>query len=301
MQIQGNRLTGVTYPIYKRGTGKFGPTCQVRNNIGYKTEASGTATISGGTSVVVTHGLASNSSAPAPTAQDFIVTPTNGLGNATRYWISAVTATTFTISVDVNPGIVPARFAWQANMLGGVSVAPTVPTNVIPNKSEDFDHANWVKTQTTVSADAALSPGGTMAADKIIPSVVAGSHNFARGITGVTNAATYTFSICAKADGYNWIAIYNIVGQGMYFDLANGVKGSAVTASPVASTIVDLGGGWYRCSVTVVTTSTTNTNTIYIGEADLDVTFAGDGTSGVLFWGAQLETGAVVNDYVPMI
>lgn len=120
--IVDNKIRGITTnKIYRRGAGVLGAGSIVRRNIGHVTENSGTATIAAGaTTAVVTHGLASNANTAAPTAKDFAVTPTSNLGNATRYWISAVTATTFTITLDVAPGGAGATFAWQAVKLFGV-------------------------------------------------------------------------------------------------------------------------------------------------------------------------------------
>lgn len=86
----------------------------VRQNIGWTTETSGTATVlSGTTSVVVTHGL---SQSPAVSGRDISVTPTNSLGNAAKFWISTVGATTFTINVNVDPGAATATFVWNAQI-----------------------------------------------------------------------------------------------------------------------------------------------------------------------------------------
>jgi|GEM_PF-6015658 len=64
-----------------------------RNNKGYVTENSGTATITAGqTSVDVTHGLAT-------TPTRVILTPTTDTAGR-RYWVSAKGATTFTITID---------------------------------------------------------------------------------------------------------------------------------------------------------------------------------------------------------
>jgi hypothetical protein len=72
----------------------------------------GTATIANGdTSVNVTHGLGET-----PSIQDISVTPTNSLGNAAKFWVSAVSSTTFTITVDADPGSDTAIFAWKANI-----------------------------------------------------------------------------------------------------------------------------------------------------------------------------------------
>lgn len=81
----------------------------MKDNIGYKTEASGTNTIwSGSTSVVIYTGL----NKPVE-LKDIKVTPTNNLGNATKFWIGNVTTTQFTIYVDKDPGPGHATFCWS--------------------------------------------------------------------------------------------------------------------------------------------------------------------------------------------
>lgn len=82
----------------------------IRNNQGYVTEAQGTATVANGqTTIAVTHGLSRT-----PTAKSISVTPTNNLGTAAKFWITSVGATTFTITVDADPGSGTATFAWTA-------------------------------------------------------------------------------------------------------------------------------------------------------------------------------------------
>ena len=84
----------------------------VRNNIGHVTEKSGTATlVNGQTSIAVTHGLA-----VTPVAGDIMVTPIESWGNALKFWISAYSSTTFTITVDQDPGA-DVDFAWKAIVL----------------------------------------------------------------------------------------------------------------------------------------------------------------------------------------
>lgn len=92
---------------------KAGANSQFRNNQGYISEASGTATVaSGAVTIVVTHGLSAT-----PALKDIMVTPTNSLGLAAKYWISNVTATQFTINVNVDPGATTATFVWKAGIL----------------------------------------------------------------------------------------------------------------------------------------------------------------------------------------
>lgn len=79
-----------------------------RSNAGFTTEASGEAVISTGTdNVVVTHGLAFT-----PSKTLIFLTPTTPNTKDLNYFVSAVTSTTFTITVDAGVGGTTA-FAWQ--------------------------------------------------------------------------------------------------------------------------------------------------------------------------------------------
>ena len=84
----------------------------VRDNIGFLTENSGTATITNGsTSIVVDHGLD-----VTPSAGDIMVTPMGSLGSASFFYIDTFTSTQFTIHTNVDPGT-NVDFAWKAIVL----------------------------------------------------------------------------------------------------------------------------------------------------------------------------------------
>jgi len=63
------------------------------------------------TSVTVTHGVDFT-----PVAGEVWVTPTNNMGAATKFWVTNVTATQFTINVDAAPGV-SATFAWAVRRM----------------------------------------------------------------------------------------------------------------------------------------------------------------------------------------
>lgn len=108
VRVIGNDF-GDTAVIASSTTNRF-----VRNNRGYVTENSGTATIaSGTTSIAVSHGL---STAGTTTLAAIQVTPTNNPTAVTRFWISGISSTQFTINVNADPGATTATFVWSANV-----------------------------------------------------------------------------------------------------------------------------------------------------------------------------------------
>ena len=81
------------------------------------------------------------------------------------------------------------------------------------------------------------------------------------------------------------------------FDLSTGTIIS-VDAGVTAS-IVDYGSGWYRCILSVTSTSTpAYFNWNMLNDAG-DVAYTGDGTSGLYAYGFQLEAGSYATSYIP--
>lgn len=89
-----------------------GASTRINQNVGYVGAAQGSATVaSGATSVEVTHGLATT-----PSLNGIKAHLINSGGNAAKYWVSANTATQFTINVNVDPGATTAIFGWTAKI-----------------------------------------------------------------------------------------------------------------------------------------------------------------------------------------
>lgn len=86
-----------------------GTSTAIKQNQGYVTEISGSATVPNtATSVVVTHGLATT-----PTRVQ--ITPRENPSNAiTFWWVDTLTTTQFTINVDADPGASGLDFDWRA-------------------------------------------------------------------------------------------------------------------------------------------------------------------------------------------
>jgi hypothetical protein len=176
-------------------------------------------------------------------------------------------------------------------------------TNLV-TYSEQFDNAAWTKARASITANTIVAPDGTLNGDKLVEDTTStNTHYIFKSAITVSNATAYTFTVYAKSDGTrNWIGLYcagSTATDYSYFDLTTGALGT-VTANATAS-ITSVGNGWYRCSVTVTTNSTSLTVYTAIATGNNQTSYTGNGFSGVYLWGAQLEAGAFATSYIPTV
>jgi hypothetical protein len=152
----------------------------------------------------------------------------------------------------------------------------------------------WTLAASTIGSNVQTAPDGTLTADSIITDTSSAFHGVNQSIA-VVSGTTYTFSVFAKANGYNFLrAGFSSARFGTavaYFNLASGTVGTVAGGS---ATIKACSNGWYLCSFTATCTSTgTSTHSlIYVSQSDNQGAYVGDGVSGIFAWGAQFEAGA---------
>jgi hypothetical protein len=118
----------------------------------------------------------------------------------------------------------------------------------------------------------------------------------------VTAGTTYTWSFYAKigltGEARRVYVRTALQGAGsVVFDLETG--SSTVIASVVSSGISSAGNGWFRCWIVYTPTGTgVAVFRQQLAQGDNPV-YTGNGTSGLFFWGAQLEVGAFPTSYIP--
>ena len=171
-------------------------------------------------------------------------------------------------------------------------------TNLV-TYSEDFSNAYFQKIRSTISTDQIVSPDGILSGDKFIEDSALGTKLLWTQDEVISIGDKITWSVFAKKGEREWIMLRDTQAGNftVFFDLENGVIG---TSSGVdSSKIEDYGSGWYRCSITYTSTTTTARGRLYLADANSGESYQGNGTSGLYIWGAQLEEGSYPTSYIP--
>jgi hypothetical protein len=172
-------------------------------------------------------------------------------------------------------------------------------------RSEEFDNASWSKSNVTITANNAVAPTGATTADKLVETTANAAH-----LVWQSRAAqneTVTFSVFCKAAERTHVQLelsnFATAAIAAVFNLSTGTVVSLGAANadytnPLAG-VINCGGGIYRCFLTATKGTANNNNiptiTLHNGTT---TSYAGNGTSGIHIFGAQVNPGPLA-PYVP--
>ena len=237
--------------------------------------------------------------------------------NTTSAGVLVFTATATTQYIHVGPqGIGTAIFdnISAKELAGNHAVAPTdaarmtygiepkTGTRNIFTFSEDFSNAVWTKTDASIASSAVPSPIGSLTSQKLVEAATTARHFLATSTSILAALTQQTITFYAQSAGRTRFNMLFSGGNGdwVWFDLTSGAAtvGLGVTNN-ISCSMVSVGSGWWRCAVTLTTVAAGAMNLCLLdGSTPTRLqSYAGDGTSGILIGGAQLELGTSATAY----
>ena len=236
----------------------------------------------------------------------FNLKPINGTGDLTHIRASVATRINEAGLIEEVADNVPrANYPPGGSINGCPSLLLEPQITNLQRRSEEFDNGAWVKSNLIVTADQAISPDGTLNADKlIVNSVSTNSHTYQSVTLVISDDYTQTYFV--KASEYNWVQITGSVGFASTFRNFNVSTGESGNGDIPASDFdtQDMGNGWYRIRVTSQATNTNGRLLIAVYNSDVAsrlAAFVGDDVSGVFAWGAQIERLDYTTSYIKTV
>ena len=187
--------------------------------------------------------------------------------------------------------VVRATTATRVNSAGLIEL---VPYNLL-TWSEDFSNAAWTKVDATITTNSIANPlNGAITADTLN---FIGATSTKAIVQNNTLNGVYSQSVYLKYSTHQWMQLLQGNDGAFFanFDIQNGVIGTAIGCTP---SIVSVGSGWYRCTISFATTVATGSVVLAIDNGTAARGDTSSSNGNVYIWGAQLVEGTLPKDYL---
>ena len=186
-----------------------------------------------------------------------------------------------------------ARFDHDPALLTSLGLLIEEQRTNLALQSEDLG-TTWNNFFTTETTDQAVAPDGNTTADEFIHTSAGGS--ILQNIT-VAADTEHTSSAYFQANGGTWLLLSyresdSSNATNTWFNISTGAIGTGT------GTIQDVGGSWYRASVSGTIGALATNGRILISNVTADSSFTVDQVNSAFVWGIQLEPGAFPTSYI---
>ncbi|PXX49365.1 phage head spike fiber domain-containing protein [Aquitalea magnusonii] len=193
------------------------------------------------------------------------------------------------------------RNDWQGNQL----LYPTPRTNRCPYSDAFNQSSAWALNSASVTTSATLAPDGVSRACELVEGTGTGQHWMFWTVStpiGQVSAGSIYVKAGARSAGRMLVYDGNSTFFGVWFDLsAQTVSATRSNGTVLTSSITAVDGGWFRLSFGGNYTNSSTVQGIYFNLANSpgNVSYTGDGVSGIYVWHAQLEPGSTATPTIP--
>lgn len=177
-------------------------------------------------------------------------------------------------------------------------------------QSSALTNAAWTSTSAWASSASATGPDNVSnSAVSFVPSTSSGLKQQYNSSGIILTAASYTWSVWAKNAGYNFAQLEATSGSNVYTAVVNLTTGaitqnnSSGSPSGTSSSATIYPNGWVQILITMTAQASDNYVSLQPCNSGtpgaINCSFAGNGTSGVTFFGPQIERGSFPSPYIP--
>lgn len=247
-----------------------------------------------------------------PNATSYIQTPTTFVSRSSAAWRTTSTGDLVLVDPDVARSNHHVPTPEGVMRLSGLLLEPAA-TNLAVNSETFTDTGGATGTWSSVPA---ASPDPEILTVRKWTPISGGANRNASGrfVTAPSIDTIYTASIFVKKADLRYVMLGWFQNLGsryqVLFDLdTNSIVSENAASNPLNTNyrIQKFANGWHRLSITMTLQFNGGGATFNVGVTndagatfpfDQQVSYIGDGTSGTIFWGAQIETGPQATSYI---